>query len=333
MFHCSFRSSIFLCLLLSVCQLDRAVALDKNLIGDWSFTTQTQEAGWISISEEGGEPVVSAMFGTGSLKPKSDVKEEGDWLTFPLRSKRAGKGGPVISKESVKLRFLKGALIGLHLVEEEHQRSESSFYAKRLPPMPSKPDLEKVRFGEPINLFNGKNLDGWKVRRVYRKMGWSAKGGELVNETPKTDFSAYGDYANLMTEQEFGDFHLHIEFNVGEQRNSGVYLRGMYEAQVVDRDSRMQGGAGVGAIFGRIKPTHNAGKPGGEWNTYDLTLVDRHVTVVLNGEKVIDNQPVEGPTGGALYSDVTRKGPIYLQGDHTSVRYRSIVLRPVVGRE
>jgi hypothetical protein len=104
----------------------------------------------------------------------------------------------------------------------------------------------------------------------------------------------------------------------------------MYEAQVVDRDSRMQGISGPGAIFGRIAPSKNAGKPGGQWQTYDLTLVDRHITVMLNGETVIDNQPVEGCTGGALKSDVTQPGPIYLQGDHTSVKYRNILLAPAI---
>ena len=92
----------------------------------------------------------------------------------------------------------------------------------------------------------------------------SAKNGELVNETPKTDFSAYGEYANLMTEQTFEDFKLHIEFKIEAQRNSGIYFRGMYEAQVVDRDSRMQGISGIGAIFGRIAPSKNAGNPPGD---------------------------------------------------------------------
>lgn len=104
----------------------------------------------------------------------------------------------------------------------------------------------------------------------------------------------------------------------------------MYEAQVVDRDSPMQGIQGVGAIFGHIAPSINAGKPGGQWQSYDLTLVDRHVTVVLNGVKVIDNQPVWGPTGGAVYTDPGAPGPIHLQGDHTAVKYRNIYLAPVV---
>jgi len=152
----------------------------------------------------------------------------------------------------------------------------------------------------------------------------------LDNKTPKTDFSATGDYANLRTESEFEDFRLHIEFLVQEQRNSGIYLRGMYEAQVVDRDSRMQGINGPGAIFGRIKPSKNAGLQGGQWQTYDLTLVNRHITVVLNGETVIDNQPIIGPTAGAIYTDPAAPGPIYLQGDHTNVQYRNIYLEPVI---
>ena len=104
----------------------------------------------------------------------------------------------------------------------------------------------------------------------------------------------------------------------------------MYEAQVVDRDSRMQGIQGVGAIFGQIEPSKNAGYSGGKWQTYDLTLVDRHITVVLNGEKVIDNVPLSGPTGGAVFTDPTEPGPIHLQGDHTQVKFRNIYLAPVL---
>ena len=79
-----------------------------------------------------------------------------------------------------------------------------------------------------------------------------------------------------------------------------------------------------------IAPSKNAGKPGGQWQTYDLTLVDRHMTVILNGEKVINNQPVRGPMGGAVFTEPTRPGPIYLQGDHTSVTYRNFYLAPVI---
>jgi hypothetical protein len=112
--------------------------------------------------------------------------------------------------------------------------------------------------------------------------------------------------------------------------NSGVYLRGIYEVQVADTYGKPLDPHNMGGIYSRIKPTASAEKPAGEWQTMDITLVDRHVTVVLNGTKTIDNQPVLGCTGGALWSDVTRPGPIYLQGDHTGIEYRNIVLKPVL---
>ena len=73
----------------------------------------------------------------------------------------------------------------------------------------------------------------------------------------------------------------------------------------------------------------DAGACAGRWQTYKLTLAARHLTVVLNDQLVIDNQPIEGPTGGAIRHDVAKPGPIYLQGDHTSVEYRNIRLTPL----
>jgi len=200
----------------------------------------------------------------------------------------------------------------------------------RISPPPKAPDMSTVRFGAPVRLFNGENLDGWKLSNPRKKNGWQVVNGVLTNSTPKTDFAAYGDYGNLMTERRFSDFRLDVEYNVSAGGNSGIYLRGMYEAQVVDRDSRMQGIQGPGAIFGRIAPTHNAAKAGGQWNRYVLTLVDRHITVELNGETVISQQLLEGCTGGGILANDDLAGPILLQGDHTSVQYRNIVLTPVV---
>jgi hypothetical protein len=86
----------------------------------------------------------------------------------------------------------------------------------------------------------------------------------------------------------------------------------------------------MGGVYSRITPSTNPAKPAGEWQTLDITLVERHVTVVLNGTKIIDNAPLLGCTGGALWSDEFRPGPIYLQGDHEAVDYRNLVLRPVM---
>jgi hypothetical protein len=306
---------------------------DERFIGQWSLTLPTQEAGWMDVQQGDEGLEVQILWGVGSARPMKLVTIENDQLRFELKARGTGKDGKRQAREMISAKVAGDRML-LHWergdVADEVTRLE--FTGRRQPPMPKAPDLGNVRFGEPITLLNGVDLSGWKVSRDDKKNGWSVRDGVLCNDTPKTDFSAYGEYANLRTVQEFDDFELHIEYRLPAEQggNSGIYLRGLYEVQVTHRDSRMQGINGPGAVFGRVTPTKNAGKAAGEWESYDLTLVDRHVSVVLNGQRVIDNQPVEGCTGGALISDVTRPGPIYLQGDHTSVQYRNIVLRPVL---
>ena len=301
-----------------------------GLEGDWSLTLDSGLPAWMRVTEENGRPQVAIRFYVGPAGPYPAIRN-GNQLTFEI--KRKNKKKPSLSTQTdVAIEIKDGKLVGtLDRTLADGTTEYDSFTGVKIPALPSSaPDLSKVRFGHPIALFNGKDMRGWKTYESDKKNGWSVLDGCLVNTTPKTDFSATGDHANLRTEAEFEDFWLHIEFLVEEARNSGIYLRGMYEAQVVDRDSRMQGMQGVGAIFGAIAPSSNAGKPGGQWQTYDLTLVDRHVTVVLNGVTVIDNQPGDAPTAGAIYTNPAAPGPIYLQGDHTTVAYRDIYLAPVI---
>lgn len=337
--------------------LDARVALQKNLDGlesmvtsldrsdplysAWAFTLPDGNPAWLKIGKgPGNKPQASLLWSVGSARPAKDVVLNGDTITFqrPVRWKPGGgqitkqvvgpMTGQLISDNQLRLTF------GQRELRDGKPASDAVetiwLAGDRIPPPPTTPDLSDVQFGEPIQLFNGKDLTGWKLSRDDKRNGWGVEDGVLVNETPKTDFGAYGDYGNLVTEQVFDDFQLSLEYNVPPGGNSGVYLRGMYEAQVVDRDSKMQGIAGPGAIFGRLLPNKNAGNPGGQWNRYVLTLVDRHITVELNGQTVIDNELLEGCTGGGLQANDTLPGPIFLQGDHTAVRYRNIVLRPVV---
>ena len=308
-----------------------AESVPKGLIGDWSLDLSTNEPAWLKVDVVDGEPVVYMRVHVQSAGPHKISEIKNGRLTFPIKIKREGKNGPEITTNTVNVGLKKGKLDG-RIVNDELKKpyKRITFTGKKFPPMPPRPDLSEVRFGHPKSLFNGEDLSGWHLWNPKKKNGWKVEDGMLVNSTPKTDFGSTGSYGNLQTEELFEDFWLHIEFLIEGDRNSGVYLRGMYEAQVVDRDSRMQGLQGVGAIFSRIAPSVNAGKKPGEWQTYDLTLVDRHVTVVLNGVKVIDNQPVEGPTGGAVHTDPSLPGPIHLQGDHTSVKYKNIYLAPVI---
>ena len=312
--------------------VSQAESVPKSLIGDWTLYLTTNEPAWLKVEEVDGEPVVYMRVHVQSAGPHKITEFKKGRLTFDMKIKReVGEGGPQTKVNTVSVGLKNGKLDGLITGDWDQKKyNRITFTGKKYPPMPSKPDLSKVRFGKPKPLFNGKDLAGWVLDNPEKKNGWRAEDGMLVNITPKTDFGSTGAYGNIQTVEHFEDFWLHIEFLIEADRNSGVYLRGMYEAQVVDRDSRMQGLQGVGAIFSRIAPSVNAGRKPGEWQTYDLTLVDRHVTVVLNGVTVIDNQPVEGPTGGAINTDPTMPGPIHLQGDHTSVKYRDIYLAPVI---
>jgi hypothetical protein len=174
-------------------------------------------------------------------------------------------------------------------------------------------------WGEPITLFNGVDLAGWQV--IQGPSQWEVEDGILRNVKPG---------GNIVTEQKFGDFQLHLEFRYAKGGNSGVYLRGRYEVQVLDgpteeHDSHLQGG-----IYGFLNPSDIITNGVGEWNTYDITLVGRQVTIVVNGTTVISQQSIPGITGGALDSDEGAPGPLMLQGDHTAIEYRNIVLTPAV---
>ena len=310
-----------------------AESVPKDLLGYWTLDVDSGEPAWLRVAEVDGGPVVTMRWYVGPDGPYNDARMEDGKLKFTLRKRPVAKGSKVMLSQTVEAAVKNGELKGGIVVSRDDGKAteKKHFTGRLVSDLPSQaPDLSKVRFGQPVSLFNGKDLTGWRAHEADKKFGWSVENGLLVNTTPKTDFSATGAFANLRTEAEFDDFWLHIEFQIEANRNSGVYLRGMWEAQVVDRDSRMQGISGVGAIFSRIAPSVNAGREPGEWQTYDLTLVDGHVTVVLNGVKVIDNQFVGDPTGGAIYTDISGSGPIYLQGDHTSVKYRDIYLAPVI---
>ncbi|TFG41005.1 MAG: DUF1080 domain-containing protein, partial [Bacteroidia bacterium] len=206
----------------------------------------------------------------------------------------------------------------------------SLFTGTRLPPVPPAPDLAGIKYAEPVNLFNGQDLTGWKMINEKQVNGFKVIDGALVNDPVQKEGEAHISYGNLRTEKEFEDFNLKLEVNVPAGNNSGVYLRGMYEIQVVDSYKKELDPHNMGAVYSRIKPVTAAEKPAGEWQSLDITLCKRHATVILNGVKIIDNQPIYGPTGGAIQSDVFAPGPIYLQGDHGKVSYRNILLTPIV---
>ena len=179
-------------------------------------------------------------------------------------------------------------------------------------------------------MFDGKNLDQWELLDPDSPNGWSVVNGVLENDPVQKPGKPHIRYSNLRTKKTFEDFNLKLEVMVKEGGNSGIYLRGIYEIQVASSYGKALDSHNMGGIYSRVTPSVAAEKMDGEWQTYDITLVDRHATVILNGKKIHDNVPLLGCTGGALWSDESKPGPIYLQGDHTQASYRNIVLTPVV---
>jgi len=301
-------------------------------LGAWELTIPGGGAGWLGVTEKDGKLSASILWGGGSVLKVDGVKVEGGKLVLTRigRPQRAATGGG--STETITA-TVDGDDLKLTMVRKRADGTESgkaNFTGKRQPPLPPAPDLSKVKFGEPIALFNGKDLTGWRLLEPNAANGWSVKDGVLTNNPVQTPGQPRKNYGNIRTDREFEDFRLTLDTMVPRGGNSGIYLRGIYEVQVADTFGRRTDSHNMGAIYSRITPGESAEKTAGEWQTLEVTLVDRHVTVILNGRTIIDNKPIEGCTGGALWSDVSKPGPIYLQGDHTGVNYRNIVLRPVV---
>ncbi|MBQ6328048.1 MAG: DUF1080 domain-containing protein [Kiritimatiellae bacterium] len=205
-----------------------------------------------------------------------------------------------------------------------------AFTARRQPEV-APADTAEAKFGEGVDLLKD-GLDGWVAMSKDAKFGWVFENGVLSNKMGlKPDGSWVHGGANLMTKRsDFYDFNLSYDVRVPKGSNSGVYLRGRYECQVVDSYGEPVDRHNMAAYYGRVAPSVSAEKAPGEWQHVDVTLYRRHMTVVLNGVKIIDNAPVTGVTGGALDSNEFVPGPIYLQGDHSDADYRNMILRPAV---
>ncbi|HTM47244.1 MAG TPA: DUF1080 domain-containing protein [Bryobacteraceae bacterium] len=175
--------------------------------------------------------------------------------------------------------------------------------------------------GKPVPLFDGKSLDGWQAMVPGKPLNWTVKDGILSN-TPAAN--------NLISDKKFWNFELHAEFRVSPNTNSGIGLRGRYEVQILDDFGKPPNTHGNGALYSRILPSVNASRPPGEWQTMDIRLVGRQVTITLNGKKIIDKGEVEGLTAMANNWNEAEPGPITVQGDHRNVEFRALVVTPLV---
>ncbi len=190
----------------------------------------------------------------------------------------------------------------------------------RAPALPEKDDGSWHK-GKPVKLFDGKSLAGWSAMVEGQPLGWTVKDG-IMGNTPAAN--------NLVSEKKFWNFDLHAEFRVGADTNSGIGLRGRYEVQILDDYGKPPNMHGNGALYSRILPSENASRPPGEWQSVDVRLIGRQVSIMLNGKKIIDKQEIDGLTAMANNPDEGEPGPITVQGDHRAVEFRSLVVTPLV---
>jgi hypothetical protein len=284
---------------------------ERTIIGRWDLTLDLRpepQPGWLEVRKSGHATLVGQFVGThGSARPISHVQTDGEGFSFAIP--------PQWERGEADLR-VQGHLAGEGIEGSlRFPNGEACMWkGVRAPALrPAGPGA----WGQPITLFNGRDLLGWKV--IQGESTWSVINGVLTNTRTG---------GNLVTEQRFGDFQLHLEFRYPPNGNSGVYLRGRYEVQIVDSPLTEPATDLIGAVYGFLEPGRLASNGADAWNTYDITLRGRMVTIVLNGQTVIADQAIPGITGGALDSDEGAPGPIMLQGDHGPIEYRNIVLTP-----
>jgi hypothetical protein len=173
-------------------------------------------------------------------------------------------------------------------------------------------------------LFNGKDLTGWKLRQPNGNPSWSVLPGGILKNT--VEKGAHG--TDLVTEKKFRNFTVRYEYMTPENSNSGFYLRGRHEIQILgDYKSGEASLTGNGSIYNFKAPDKFITKPSGEWQTAEATIIGNRITVIMNGVKIHDNVECNKATGSEIDSKVTEPGPIFLQGDHGTVSFRNIRIK------
>jgi hypothetical protein len=286
--------------------------VEPPLTGRWDLAVTTPDGdypSWLEVGWSGNRTLVGRFVGQfGSARPIARIEFSRDTLRFSVP--------PQWESGASDLQF-EGVLAHDRLSGwmTDPTGNRLAWSARRAPVLRRS---TMPRWARPITLFNGVDLTGWEP---IGSSEWRVVDRVLTNT------KAGG---NLRTRETFTDFKLHVEFRYPSGGNSGIYLRGRYEVQIEDSRSAEPSNGGLGGIYGFLTPSENAARQPGQWQSYDITLVGRLVTVVLNGRRIICEQVIPGITGGALDGDEQAPGPILLQGDHGPVEYRNIVLTPAI---
>lgn len=311
--YSSTRQSFAALLLLAVIVLFTIQAtkaqIASPLEGRWDITINKsgkEVPSWLEVRHSGLHTLVGDFVGeSGSARPVSKINFADGKMSFTIPPQWE-TGNDVTVEGTLQSNSLAGTIL-------LPDGKSYSWTAARAPSLRNK---KQPTWDKPIRLFSGTDLKGW---RALGENQWKAENAVLIS--PKSG-------SNLVTERTFTDFKLHIEYRYAKGSNSGVYLRGRYEVQIADSKGLEPLKDQLGAVYGFISPSEMVAKEPGEWQTYDITLVGRMITVVANGTTIICNQEIPGITGGAIDSKEGEPGPLLLQGDHGPIEFRNIVITP-----
>ncbi len=299
----------FTWMLCAMAMATSALAQDtKVLEGRWDLVVSKDGKNlpsWLEVRHSGNHTLVGRfVYAFGSARPISEVKFKDGKFSFAIPPQWEPGDQYMQFEGTVTAAGLSGTMV--------YTDGKSYSFSGTRAPLLTRSGAPK--WDKTVALFNGKDLTGWHTDGTNQ---WIVENGIL--KSPKSG-------ANLVSDEKFGDFKLHLELRCPKGSNSGVYLRGRYEVQIVDsKGSEPEDGLFAG-IYGFLTPNEMAAKDAGEWQTFDITLVGRTVTVVANGMSVITAQLIPGITGGALDSNEGEPGPIMFQGDHGPIEFRNITI-------
>jgi Domain of Unknown Function (DUF1080) len=311
---------------LSICIVATAVAFAaglhaqspaNTLQGRWDLTIDApgrELPSWIEVSQAQGRDKLVMVGVTDHATPLKKFEIEGTAIEFV--SPKGEEGFPS------DMSFA-GKLVGRKLEGTVTDSAGDSWHWAGVPG-PSLDRKSAPHWERSVQLFDGKDLDGWRLLDPARTGTWKVENGFLVST---------GHGTELVTNLKFEDFKLHIEFKCSPSSNSGVFLRGRYEVQIETDSAAEPNSHHTGGVYGFLDPAPEQPRRADVWQSFDITLVGRKITVVQNGTTIIDNQEIPGITGGALDSREALPGPIYLQGsEENTVMFRNIVITPAKER-
>src|SRR5262245_22424900 len=242
----------------------------QGFLGRWNLTGTGADADkiyWLEVTEANGALSGKFLNRGGSPVPLGSVKIDGSTLVFQMAPGRDNQPGT-----EFRATLQGDKLVGSHVVTEQQKQRTINWVGVRPPKWPKSDASAAHKFGTPVELFGGKTqtLDAFRPQTGETLQNWSVADGVATNAPPAS---------NLVSKEKFKDFKIQAEYKLAEGSNSGIYLRGRYELQVLDDYGKPVEAHGHMAIYAWVPPRVNASKPAGEWQAMEAVIVGNRVTV------------------------------------------------------